>query len=183
MQRGGKINTTVLVREHPGKVERSRQVLRNEQNTCKWNHGLFTRQFIEPVLFSPVYVPIVLLGFVCVALAGKERGDKFRFLNHFSISRGSTDIGDLPPKHGITRLLRIRLYVAAVVYAFSMVASDWSACSSIFDVLSHSCRAMMRIRNSPALYSFSALVLSRCDLKRISILFVVHTATPVPKKS
>jgi hypothetical protein len=44
----------------------------------KMNPWLFTRQFIEAFLFSAMYAPIDLLGFVRVAFVGKKRGDKFQ---------------------------------------------------------------------------------------------------------
>ena len=42
------------------------------------NPWFFTRQFIEAILFSSMYAPIVLIGFVCVAFVGKNREDKFQ---------------------------------------------------------------------------------------------------------
>ena len=44
----------------------------------KMNPWFFTRQFIEAILFSSMYAPIVLIGFVCVAFVGKKREDKFQ---------------------------------------------------------------------------------------------------------
>jgi hypothetical protein len=42
------------------------------------NPWFFTRQFIEAILFSAMYAPVVLLGFGCVAFVGKKRADKFQ---------------------------------------------------------------------------------------------------------